>query len=255
MSQGPLPLKCRIIPPMPSQTYLETFDNGPGGWLLWLAGGGGPLPADVRESALVSRSPWGVDYNHAPPGAGYLHLLFVLFTLPQKPEWWSKFEPFGGEPRFMLGDFPRDFRNARVTVRIRGEVDLHGAQLVLLIQGDVGPVRTNWVLDSQPIVITKEWSEQTLTLIPDETKWTCLGTRTTGADCDHYGYAPLPDCLKDLNIDLVLGLFPIDVRPFHALEGDPHSLRAGKDYAVNRLHLPSGEVWMDSIKIEYAEFL
>lgn len=236
-----------------AKTYSESFDNGPGGWLLWLAGGGGPLPTDIRNGALVSRSPWGVDFNHAPPGLGYLHLLFVMFTLREKPQWWNKYEPFGGSPRFMEGDYPRDFTNAKITVRTRGEVDLKGAQLMLLIQGDVGPVRTNWVLDSQPIAITKEWSEQTITLVPDESQWKCMGVRKSGADCSNYGYAPVADCLKDVNVDIIFVLFPLDVRPFNYINGDPHDLRAGKDYGVNRLFLPTGEVWMDSVKIEFAK--
>jgi hypothetical protein len=234
------------------KTYLETFDNGPGGWLLWLAGGGGPLPTDIRNGALVSRSPWGVDFNHAPPGAGYCHLLFCMFTLPQKPEWWPRYEPFGGAPRFLEGDYPRDFTNAKITVRIKGEVDLKGAQLMLLIQGDVGPVRTNWVLNTQPINVSKDWSEQTITLVPDESQWTCMGVRKSGADCDRYGYAPVADCLKDVNVDIIFVLFPLDIRPFNQISGDPHDLRAGKDYSVNRMHMPSGEVWLDTVKIEFA---
>lgn len=233
--------------------YREDFDNGPGGWLLWLGGGGGPLPTDIRDGALVSRSPWGVDFNHAPPGAGYLFLLFCLPTMREVPAWYAqRLEPFAGKPRFVLGDHPRDFTDARITVRLRGEVDLKGAQLVLLIQGDVGPIRTNWVLHAQPLTVTRAWSEQTLTIAPDEKQWTCLGVRATGADSDCYGTAPLVDCLRDININIVFGLFPLDVRPFYNIDGDPHVLRAGKDYAVNRLFLPTGEVWLDSVRIDFA---
>ncbi len=231
--------------------YREDFDDGPGGWLLWLAGGGGPLPPDVRNGALVSRSPWGVDFNHAPPGAGYLHLLFVLPTPRGVPPAYARMEPFAGTPRFLLGNHPRDLRDARLTARLRGEVKLQGAQLVLLIQGDVGPVRTNWVLHSQPLTVTQEWSEQTLTLAPDEQAWTCLGVRRAGADCDHYGRAPLEHCLRDVNVNLMLVLFPLDVQPFDPAVTDPHGLRAGKDYAVNRLLLPQGEVWLDSVQIDF----
>ena len=185
------------------QTYFEDFDDGPGGWLLWLGGGGGPLPTDIREGALVSRSPWGVDFNHAPPGAGYLHLLYVLPTRPRAAAWDARLEPFGGAPRFIQGDFPRDFTHARIAVRVRGEIDLKGSHMLLLIQGDVGPVRTNWVLHAQPVVVTREWSEQTLALEPDERQWTCLGARASGADCSAYGRAPLADCLRNVNVNII----------------------------------------------------
>ena len=59
--------------------------------------------------------------------------------------------------------------------------------------------------------------------------------------------------LADVNINIIFVLFPLDIRPFNAISGDPHDLRAGKDYSVNRLFMPSGEVWMDSVKIEFAK--
>lgn len=61
-------------------TYIETFDNGPGGWFGWIDNARGPKPLERGESTVTSRSPWWIDYNHAPPGAGYMHLLFMLLT-------------------------------------------------------------------------------------------------------------------------------------------------------------------------------
>ena len=233
--------------------YTETFDNGPGGWLLWLAGGGGPLPSDIRDGALVSRSPWGVDFNHAPPGAGYCHLLYCLDMARPETVPHALFEPYTGKNRFVEGKFSTNLTNAKITVRVRGDIDLKGAEFMLLVQADVGPVRTNWVLDSQPIKVTKEWSEQTITLVPDESKWTCMGVRTQGADCNLYGEAPVAAMLADVNINIIFVLFPIDVRPFRKLDGDPHFLRAGKDYSIDRIRLPVGEVWLDTVSIEYPE--
>lgn len=236
------------------KTYTETFDNGPGGWLLWLAGGGGPLPPDIRDGALVSRSPWGIDFNHAPPGAGYCHLLYCLGLFRKDKFPYEKFEPYIGKNRFVEGNYSTNLTNAKITVRVRGEVDLQGANLMLLVQGDVGPIRTNWVLDSQPIKITKDWTEQTITLVPDESKWTCMGVRTSGADCDFYGTASLAKMLEDVTINIIFVLFPLNVRPWNIKPGaDPHQLRAGKDYSVDRRFLPNGEVWLDSVKIEYPD--
>ena len=61
-------------------TYLETFDSDPGGWFGWISNTQGPRPLEIRQSCAISQSPWWIDYNHAPPGAGYLHLLYMLFT-------------------------------------------------------------------------------------------------------------------------------------------------------------------------------
>ena len=58
-----------------TQVYTETFDDGPGGWVADLQS---PLP--VWDGVAYCHSPWSVDANHAPPGAGYLHLLMYLLT-------------------------------------------------------------------------------------------------------------------------------------------------------------------------------
>ena len=54
------------------RTYRETFDNGRSGWFGWIDNARGPKPLERGESTVTSRNPWWIDYNHAPPGAGYL---------------------------------------------------------------------------------------------------------------------------------------------------------------------------------------
>jgi hypothetical protein len=227
------------------RTYVETFDDGCGGWLGWLAGGGGPLPLETADSAAIVRSPWGVDYNHAPPGAGYLHLLYVLFMRP------SKTQAVGGPNRFLDAGFSRDFTNARFSVRVRGDVDLKGANLLLLVQADTAAAVANFVLTGQPIALGPQWSWTTLELRPDPAQWLCLGTRGAGAHDRRYGYAPVADVLRDVNVDIILVLFPLDVRPAAAIAGDPHRLRAGKDYPIDLSRLPSGCVMLDEVRVEY----
>ena len=61
--------------PSRARTYLETFDTGPGGWY---ADRHHALP--VWDGVAYCHSPWWLDANHAPPGAGYLHLLMWTFT-------------------------------------------------------------------------------------------------------------------------------------------------------------------------------
>ena len=53
-----------------AEVYRETFDNGAGGWVADLSS---RLP--VWDGVAYCHSPWSIDANHAPPGAGYLHLL------------------------------------------------------------------------------------------------------------------------------------------------------------------------------------
>jgi hypothetical protein len=234
------------------RAYVETFDNGPGGWLAWVAGGGGPRRLEIRDSAAIVRSPWTVDFNHAPPGAGYLHLLYVLITTPKDQYPRGHYDPLADRNRFVEDEYSRDFTNARFTVKVRGELDLKGSQFLLLVQSSVPPVVTNWVLHGQPIRVTKDWSEQTLILKPDPSQWTCLGTRGPGADCATYGEAPIADALRDVNVDIILVLFPLDIAPARPIAGNLHKLRAGRDYELDRSRLPSGHVELDELRIEYA---
>lgn len=234
------------------RTFIEKFDNGPCGWIGWdHTGATGFKYADSR---IESRGPWWVDVNHAPPGAGYLHILFALHTahLPNQPR--SLLEIAGPNP-FVDGNFPTDFRNARITARMRGELEnLHGAQLVFLAQGNISrddkkPNWVNQVLVKQPFTITKDWSEQTITLVPDQSQWVNLGSRHDRTAT--YGVGPIETLLANLNGDFIFVLFPIDAIPLKPIQGDPHKLRAGDEYEVDRSRLPNGWVQMDEFRIEF----
>lgn len=224
--------------------YRETFDDGPGGWLGW--NGKGIERLEIRDGAMISRGPWWIDYNHAPPGGGYLHLLYVLYTQATSDE---KMTQVAGANRFAAAGFPRDFTNAKMSVRIKGDVKLRGAQLMLLVQGKVGDRWINHVLEKQPIKITPEWSEQTITLEPDAAQWKCLGSRHDRMAT--YGWGEIADLLRDVNADLILVLHPLEVVPAGPINGDPHRLRAGHDYAVDTSRLPEGMVMLDEVKIEF----
>jgi len=237
----------------PRPFYVETFDHGPGGWLGWIGGGGGPAPLAQAPGAVGTRSPWGVDFNHAPPGAGYLHLLFVLMTGPalaRRPAIINA----GGANRFVDDGFSRDFTNARLALRIKGALERRGSQLLVLVQADVAAtgVRGNHVLLAQPFEVTRDWSEQAVLLAPDPAQWLSLGVRAKGADSSSYGHTDIADVLRDVNVDLLLVLFPLHVEPAAPIDGDPHILRAGKDYPLRTERLPSGEVWLDEVRIDYA---
>jgi hypothetical protein len=234
---------------MNRKTYIETFDDGPGGWLGWMAGGGGPRRLTIENGAAHTQPPWGVDINHAPPGAGYLHLPYVLTTRPHR---WPE---LSSPHRFVEGGYSTDLTNARFSVRIRGEMDMKGAEMLLLVQTDLPreapTVRPNMVLKHQPIEITRQWSEQTLILEPDPEQWLCMGTRGRGADCPFYGCAPIDRVLRDVNINIILVIFGLDIAPAEPIAGDPHVLRAGKDYKIDESRLPSGYILLDTVRIEY----
>ena len=234
---------------MGRKAYVETFDDSPGGWLGWIAGWVGPRKLDIVGGAARAQPPWGVDLNHVSPGAGYLHLPYVLTTRPHR---WPE---LSGPHRFVEGGFSTDLTDARFTVRIRGEIDMKGAEMLLLVQTDIprerANVRPNFVLKAQPIRIERQWTEQTLTLAPDEDQWLCMGTRGPVADCRLYGYAPIEQVLRDVNIDIILVIFGLDVRPAVPVDGDPHLLLAGKDWPVDESRLPAGYIELDTVRIEY----
>ncbi len=233
----------------PEQTdrtpYVETFDNGPGGWITW-GSSGAQLP-EVRDGVVYFRSPWWVDFNHAPPGGGYLHLLMALHTHP-------KYVIEIGRPnRFLEQGKSRNFTDAKMTVRLRGEVDLRGAQMVLWVQADVLHPRTrvNLALTGQPFRITKDWSEQTVTLSPDPEQWVNGGSRWDRTET--YGWGFIQEALQDLNADFILVLFPLKVVPVGDIkEPEMHILAAGKDYEIDARYLPKGEIQIDTVKVEYA---
>ena len=225
---------------MPSKLYVETFDDGPGGWEE------NQKSLDIRDSSAITRSPWWVDGNHAPPGGGYLHLLYILYTSREGAE---RREATAGKSRFIAGDYPTDWTNAKVTVRLKGELDTKGTQLVLLAQAKVGTHRQNHVLTAQPIDVTPEWTEQTITLTPDQAQWLSLGTRHDRTD--YYGHGDIADVLRDLNTDIILVLHPVNVVPLQTIEGDIHVPFAGRDYDVDAKALPKGHVMLDEVRIEF----
>ena len=229
------------------RTYRETFDDGPGGWHGWISNAAGQKRLEVKESCALSRSPWWIDYNHAPPGAGYMNLLFMILTRGSTGQ---HLRGVAGENRLITGDFGTDFTNAKVTLRLKGELLSRGTQFHLLVQGFHGGVCTGWILTGQSFEVTPDWSEQTVTCVPDEQQWTCLGSRHDRVD--FYGQVPLKTVLADVNANILLVLYPLDVAPMGPIDGDPHKLRPEVDYPVWRSKIPEGYVMLDEVRIELA---
>ncbi|MGH2530891.1 MAG: hypothetical protein ACRDJW_01170 [Thermomicrobiales bacterium] len=222
--------------------YVETFEEGAGGWLAW--GFDGAEVPEVQDGVFVTRSPWWVDPNHAPPGAGYLHLLAYLDMRPDlRPDLCQS-------NRFVEEGYSRDLTDARVTVRLRGDLEPRGAQLVLLAQIDLPATRANFVLTGQPFQVTRDWSEQTVVLTPDPTQWVCLGSRHNRAD--FYGCGEIAEALRDVNVNIIFVLFPLTIVPLSPVE-ELHLSRPHHDYEVDRRYLPEGDVQFDTVRIEYAD--
>jgi hypothetical protein len=225
--------------------YLETFDEGPGGWFGWIDNARGPKPLERGPSCVISRSPWWIDYNHAPPGAGYMHLLFILLTQGSPGEHQRE---VSGDNRFIRSRFGTDFTNAKLTVRLKGELIARNSQLLLLCQSVNRGICSGWLLTGQPLAVTEDWSEQSIAIVPDESSWTCLGSRHDRTD--FYGQLPLRTVLADVNVDILLVLFPLDIAPMGPLPGDPDRLRPERDYPVWRSRLPEGYVMLDEVRLE-----
>ena len=228
-------------------TYRESFVQDCGRWWGWESNAAGPRALEWTSGQVTSRSPWWIDYNHAPPGAGYLHMLFCTYTRGPISE---DFAEIGGPHRLAQGGFPTDYREARVSLRLRGERRGRGAELVMLVQANIDGMTSAWVLTGEPVPVTEDWSEQGLVLAPDPSQWTCMGARHDRQD--YYGHLDLERVLADVNVDIMLILFPLTVESMGPLDGDPHRLRPEKDYPVWHSPLPEGYVELDEIRIDFA---
>jgi hypothetical protein len=238
--------------PLPSD-YWEDFSAGARGWI---ANSQSQLP--IQKGHALCRGPWIVDANHAPPGAGYLHLLMHIHTLEERLN-----APYAREAgmypddflrarghAFIHGGFSRNLTNLLVRIRARGIMEMRGAEMTVLVQSQPDPQgpRANWVLTGQRFVLQEEWSEQELCLTADPSQWTFLGSRRDLTSL--YGYVPLADVLADVNVSFIFVLFPILVEPVVAV-ADRHQAWAGRDYPVRENLLPEGEIEFDSVWFRY----
>ena len=69
---------------------------------------------------------------------------------------------------------------------------------------------------------------------------------------DMYGVKPLDKVLSNIDVNIMLVMFPLVIEPMGPLDADPHILRPERDYPVWRSKLPEGYVTMDKIEIQFA---
>ena len=109
--------------------------------------------------------------------------------------------------------------------------------------------RTPSTAPTATFTVTNDWSESTVQACLDADQWTCLGSRHDRTAT--YGHRPLETVLADVNTNILLVLFPLDISPMGPLDGDPHTLRPEEDYPVWRRRLPEGYVTLDDVRIEF----
>lgn len=228
--------------------YLHKFSDGHGGWFS-----DRHYAVRIWDGIAHCYSPWFLDANHAPPGAGYLNIVLWMYT---DERWYRPDGPAAPLLPYLASSFveqgkSRDLRDAKLTVRLRGEVDLKGAELVLIAQSrtEKKPPFRNMILTGQPIRVTEDWTEQTIVLANDPGQWTPIGSRR---DLTHvYGNDDVSTLLADVNCNLLFCLFPVKVVPACKEVTDPHAAVAGVDYPVDTRFLAKGLIQFESIRIEY----
>ena len=227
--------------------YVEEFDDGPGGWMRVANKFAPPQPWPIRDGVVRCQGPWWVDYNHAPPGGGYLQLLMCLVTWGPSGE---SVREVSDRNRFTTAGFPTDFTDAKITLRTRGELEAAGTRLSLLIQGSIDGLISGWVLTGQSFPVGPNWAETTITARPDPEQWTSIGARHDRKDT--YGERPLADILANVNVNIHLIMFPVTPKPMGDIAGDPHLLRAGRDYPIWPSSIAQGYVEIGRVAIAFA---
>lgn len=233
--------------------YLEDFEKNSGGWMtdkfrpLQVNEGIAYCYGDPARGPVYA--PWSVDFWHAPPGGGYLYMLLWLHTHRDRVPAAGYYPGYPGN-RFTAEGYPTDFRNAEVTVRLRGDIELRGAELHFWAQSTDGEVTPNYLF-LPPIKVTSEWSEQSFTLSPDPKLWRCMGGRHDRSDYADGCRIPIDRVLEDLNVDMIFVLYPLNIVPTEPVE-DMHRLRAEAEYKVDYEKLPKGVIEFDWVRVAFA---
>ena len=65
--------------------------------------------------------------------------------------------------------------------------------------------------------------------------------------------ATLTRVLRDVDIDIILLLHPLQIVLLSPQPGGPHVRRAEVDYEVDRTVLPTGEIRLGEVRIEFSD--
>lgn len=193
----------RALPPRLAAHYRETWDEGAGAWSSWgqdhihhSEGGASGGYIEWRQPAANN------DFNHM--AADVLHLVKYLRTglLPQ----WRQ------EGNTALGGADPDLRDARISIRVRGEGwEPRGSELIWWIQSQSNPWlgnqigwrRANWAYSG--VSLTDQlgdgmWRKVVYRLENDTEKWTYGGKNIgQGRASERYEYWPIDQVLGHNN--------------------------------------------------------
>jgi len=207
------------------------------------------IPDKLGNQYLYSTGPWWVDGNHAPPGYGYLSLVFLCLLRPDKLQNMS-FDPHLCYP---------NMREMNIRGKIRGHsADLKGADLLFWFQcySEKTEKNINYALIGKPLnekLLNGKINDFELNVDVENTEdWVCLGSC---AEKSHlYGELDLNnlDAAKPLNMGFILT--PMDVKPVWPDECDlssPMNLTTESLWPIDTHSLPTGTIAIYDLEIEY----
>jgi len=174
-------------------------------WISWLGLHACTIDVPVANDRMVLESPWWLDPNHAPPGAGYLGLVTWTYV--------------DGEPDEATYGVPTvDLRGVTLRVALRAEnLDLKGSHLNFWFQTTMPDGRfANFVYRRAPIEkrLPSNGSDLELveiTLSGEPEAWTCLSSAADRSD--FYGCMDVQDAMREVDQDFGLILFPVSGSP------------------------------------------
>lgn len=181
-------------------------------WKSWRGQNACTIVAPVENGMMILQSPWWLDNNHAPPGAGFLNLL--AYTYMGKPE-----RP--ADPSSAL-----DLTNGLFVASLQtDDLNLRGSQVLFWFQVlSPNGKSTNYALSGSPVLgnsTVPQSGEIYLNLPTDPKMWQCLGSSTSSQD-SYDCSVPFEDAIKNVNNDYGLIIMPTVGDP------DPNLQPSGK---------------------------
>ncbi|MCC7419676.1 MAG: discoidin domain-containing protein [Planctomycetaceae bacterium] len=227
--------KPQPLPPALTAYYHESWDANAGGWLGGMSAKGDDAKHHPEGGAsggfLRFSEPSGNDPNHVD-GIGTLHLCKYVYPGLLN----------GANGTMMLGGGDPDFRNARVTISVRGnQWQANGSELVWWTQSQRNIElgfgadwrRANWAYSGHsltPLLASGKWEKSEYRLRNDSTQWT-YGGNNLAQKRPNYAYWPIDDSQRHLNNDF-----------FHLLT------------FVDPAKLPQGSIDFDELTVAYHNY-
>ena len=151
----------------------------------------------IRDGEVILNSPWWLDNNHAPPGAGYLNLLFYNYidTI------------FSGNKKSL------NLEDRTLYLKLRSSnLDLKQSKIFFWFQTKaINGKYINFVYTKVPIHLDEKMKTLEIKFTSNASDWICLGSNERRKDT--YDCIDLKDAISDVNIDFGLIIFPTSNDP------------------------------------------